>query len=100
MAQTQPPIEPLPPVVVTAQIDTGAGATIINPQVVKDLDLRPIGVESIIAAASTVAHECEAYVVDLHFPEGVTIHDTRVICLPLARQSFQCLIGRDILEKA
>jgi predicted aspartyl protease len=84
----------------TAQIDTGAGATIINPQVVKDLDLRPIGVESVIVAASTVVYDCETYYVDLHFPEGITIHDHRVICLPLAHQSFQCLIGRDILEKA
>lgn len=99
MAEMQPPIEPPLAVTVTALIDTGAGATVINPQVVDDLALRAVGADSVLTATSTVAHDCAAYAVDLIFPEGVTVSDTRVICLPLARQNIQCLIGRDILEK-
>jgi predicted aspartyl protease len=99
MAEMEPPVAPPLAIVVTALIDTGAAATIINPQVVEELDLRPIGADSVLSATSTVAHDCAAYVVDLNFPEGVTVSDTRVICLPLVRQNIQCLIGRDILER-
>jgi predicted aspartyl protease len=99
MAQMQPPAEPPLPVVVTALIDTGAAATIINPNVVDSLGLRPVGAESVISATSTAPSDYAAYAVDLMFPEGVTVADTRVICLPLLRQNIQCLIGRDILER-
>lgn len=99
MSEATPPIEPPAPVSVAAMIDTGAGVTVINRDVASALGLHPVGVKSIIGAIAVTPEECEAFAVDLNFPEGLTISDTLVVCLPLARQNIQCLIGRDVLAR-
>ena len=87
----------LPPIDVSALIDTGASGTCINPKIVEHLGLICRGVTQ-IATPSSKAHPCNVYDVSLQFPNGVNVAIVPVIEAPLEGQNIQCLIGRDILE--
>jgi len=78
-----------------AMIDTGASKTVIQEDVVKQLNLNPTGVMK-ITTASHVDVECYKYIVKILFPNNV-IFETSVVAVPLSGQNIHCLIGRDIL---
>lgn len=87
---------PVPsPVAVKAMIDTGATASVIDPNTARLLGLQPVGVVAINTPSSTNV-PCPQYVVRFLFPNNVLI---QVIAIetPLQGQQIQCLIGRDVL---
>jgi hypothetical protein len=98
MSRQQPQVVIPPAVVVTAMIDTGAAGSVVNPQVIKLLNLSPVGTALIVTPSTLDPLTCDMFSVDLHFPNAVTVADSVVICAPLALQNIQCLIGRDILK--
>ncbi|MBI3319407.1 MAG: retroviral-like aspartic protease family protein [Candidatus Omnitrophica bacterium] len=89
--------KPIPaPVEITALIDTGASATAVKPEVIRQLQLMPRGVAN-IATPSSAAHPCNVYDVSLVFANGVGLPVITVIEVPLEGQVIQGLIGRDVL---
>lgn len=86
------------PVSATALIDTGATASVIHPDIVKQLGLKPVGVANVCTASADNV-KCLQYAVLLMFANGV---GGPVIALeaPLKGQQIQCLIGRDVLSHA
>ena len=85
-----------PPIKVTTMIDTGATGTVVNEDIVKRLDLYPIGT-TLISTPSCADFRCYEYLCRILFPNNVLV-ETVVIAAPLLGQHIQCLIGRDILQ--
>jgi predicted aspartyl protease len=83
------------PVAVKAMIDTGATGSVVQPAVVKQLGLQPIGVVN-ISTPSSESVPCYQYSVRLIFPNNV-IAEAIAIEAPLRGQQIQCLVGRDVL---
>ncbi len=79
-----------------AMIDTGATGTVVREDIVKQLDLHPVGTTLINTPSSTNV-QCYEYLVRLLFPNNVVV-ETVVIAAPLQGQHIQCLIGRDVLK--
>ena len=77
-------------------IDTGATATVVREDIVKQLSLHPVGITLINTPSSTNV-QCYEYLVRLLFPNNVVV-ETVVIAAPLQGQHIQCLIGRDVLK--
>jgi predicted aspartyl protease len=89
--------QPIPPLVrATALIDTGASSSVISEDMAQRLNLQPIGTTS-ISTPSCHGVRCFEYAVRLMLPNSVVVAAS-VIGAPLAGQSIQCLIGRDILQ--
>lgn len=84
------------PVEITALIDTGASATALKPDVIRQLQLTPRGVAN-ISTPSSSAHPCNVYDVSVMFSNGVGLSVITVIEVPLEGQVIQGLIGRDVL---
>lgn len=84
------------PIKITAMIDTGATGTVMNVEIVKQLDLHPIGT-TLISTPSCTNVQCYEYLCRILFPHNVIV-ETVVIAAPLMGQHIQCLIGRDILQ--
>lgn len=87
-----------PPIALSAMIDTGASASVIQQGLAVDLGLQPIGVARISTPSSTNV-ECYEYAVRFAFPNNVVAEGT-VIEAPLKGQHIQGLIGRDVLQHA
>ena len=85
-----------PPIQVPAMIDTGATGTVVREDIVKQLNLHPIGVTLINTPSSTNV-QCYEYLMRLLFPNNVIV-ETFVIAAPLQGQNILCLIGRDVLQ--
>lgn len=85
-----------PPVQIPAMIDTGATGTVVREDIVKQLNLHPVGVTLINTPSSTNV-QCYEYLMRLLFPNNVII-ETLVIAAPLQGQNILCLIGRDVLQ--
>jgi predicted aspartyl protease len=85
------------PIKANALIDTGASSSCVNPDVIKGLNVSPIGVTK-IHTASHANIDCNQYKLAFQFPNGVTIESAEVIETSLEGQPIQCLIGRDILK--
>ncbi|GAH59513.1 unnamed protein product [marine sediment metagenome] len=84
------------PIQAAAMIDTGATGTVVREDIVKQLDLHPVGTTLINTPSSTNV-QCYEYLVRLLFPNNVVV-ETVVIAAPLQGQHIQCLIGRDVLK--
>ena len=84
------------PVQVQAMIDTGATGTVVRNDLVRRLNLHPVGTTLIHTPSSTNV-QCEQYLVRLILPNNV-IAETVAIAAPLQGQHIECLIGRDILQ--
>ena len=85
------------PVQVRAMIDTGATGTVVREDIVKQLNLNPVGTV-LISTPSSFSVQCYKYLMRILFPNNVIIEDVVVISAPLKDQHIQCLIGRDILK--
>lgn len=88
-----------PPLSVAALIDTGAHTTVINPDTVQRLGIRPVGKASIITPSTTAPLPCDRFHINLYFPEGYVIENVFAIEAPMGGVPYQCLIGRDILRR-
>jgi predicted aspartyl protease len=89
---------PPAPVAAVAMIDTGATGTVINPAIVQQLGLQPVG-SCTINTPSQANVPCFEYLIRLVMPNSVTV-ETVAIGAPLHGQHIQCLIGRDVLQHA
>jgi predicted aspartyl protease len=85
------------PVQVRAMIDTGATVSVVREDIIKQLNLNPVGTE-LISTPSSSNVQCYKYLMRILFPNKVIINDIMVISTSLKGQDIQCLIGRDILK--
>ena len=85
-----------PSVQALAMIDTGATGTVVREDIVKQLNLNPVGTTLINTPSSTNV-KCYEYLLRLLFPNNVIV-EAVVIAAPLQGQHIQCLIGRDVLR--
>jgi hypothetical protein len=85
------------PVPALAMIDTGATGTVVREDVVKQLNLQPVGLTLINTPSSTNV-PCYQYLMRLIFPNNLVVDGIVVIAAPLLGQHIQCLIGRDVLQ--
>ena len=83
------------PVAGKGMIDTGATGSVIQPTLVQQLGLQPIGVVN-ISTPSSESILCYQYSVRLIFPNNVIV-ETTAIEAPLKGQQIYCLVGRDVL---
>jgi predicted aspartyl protease len=86
------------PQLVTALIDTGAHSTVLNPDVVSRLGIKPVGVAAIVTPSTTAALICNRYHINVYFSEDFVIENVFAIEAPMGGVPYQCLIGRDILR--
>ena len=84
------------PLRVSAMVDTGASASVIQEGLAAQLGLTPVGAILIHTASSTNVR-CYEYEVQLVFPNEVVVAATAIEA-PLQGQAIQCLIGRDVLS--
>lgn len=84
------------PVQALAMIDTGATGTVVREDIVKQLNLNPVGLTLINTPSSTNV-QCYEYLMRILFPNNVLV-EAVVIAAPLHGQHIQCLIGRDVLR--
>lgn len=88
------------PIEVRALIDTGATCTAVNPAIISQLQLSPIGTTK-ISTPSCFEVLCNTYHIGIIFTQGgapIVIETPSAIEVPLIGQNIQCLIGRDILS--
>lgn len=91
--------QPIPtPIQITALVDTGATASVIQEACVNSLGLQPVGV-TYVNTPSSHNVKCYTYPVRLHLPNNVS-REVIAIAAPLQGQNIQCLIGRDVLSEA
>lgn len=88
------------PQAVTALIDTGAHTTVVNPEVVSRLGLRPVGVAPISTPSTTASLLCDRYHINVYFSDDFVVENVFAIEAPMGGVPYQCLIGRDILRLA
>lgn len=85
---------------VMALIDTGASATIINPQVAVTCGL--LQTDSVRISSVGQILQVPVYAGAISFPDSdlKNIDPARLIACPLpAQQHFSCILGRDVLER-
>jgi len=94
---------PLPePVVVSALIDTGASGTVVDPAVIKKLQIPATGITH-IGTPSTGAgsHPCNQYdaavAIILESGQLHVVENLAVVEAELAQFGFEALLGRDVL---
>jgi gag-polyprotein putative aspartyl protease len=87
------------PLTIMALIDTGASATVINPEVAITCGLRRTG-DVNISSAGGVGRYPE-YVGAICFPGSdlTTLDPVRLVACPLPGQEVACILGRNILER-
>ncbi|MFH1865756.1 MAG: retropepsin-like aspartic protease [Candidatus Eisenbacteria bacterium] len=86
------------PVPAKGLIDTGTTGSVIQPSVVSQLGLQPIGIVNICTPSSANV-ACKQYIVRLIFPNNV-FAEVPAIEAPMQGQQIECLIGRDVLSHA
>lgn len=89
-----------PPQLIAAVIDTGAHSTVLNPDVVSRLGIKPVGVAAIVTPSTTAALICNRYHINVYFSEDFVVENVFAIEAPMGGVPYQCLIGRDILRGA
>ena len=82
---------------VTAQWDTGASFTAIARELVKSLDLKPIGFTTVLSP--TGSKELRKFYVDIELPSGVTVRSVEVAESDIGAQGIGVLIGMDIIAQ-
>ena len=80
-------------------VDTGAQMTVISPDVVRDLGLKPVGVIPMITPTTAEPVQCRQFHLNVYLPQEITIENVLAAEAPLIGHAFQCLIGRDVLAK-
>lgn len=85
------------PIKANALIDTGATNSCVNSDVIKGLNVSPIGISK-ICTASHANIDCNQYKLGFQFPSGFMVESPEVVETTLEGQPIQCLIGRDILK--
>lgn len=85
---------------VTALVDTGAYTTVLNPEAIAHLNLRPVGVAPIVTPSTTAPVICQRYHINLYFSEEVVVENIFAIAAPMGGVPYACLIGRDVLRRA
>ncbi len=89
--------KPIPaPVVIKAQIDTGASNCVVQEDIPKKLGLQPMGSIK-IATPSSKDHLCYTYYMRMIIPAQNITYDGVFTAAPLAGQNISSLIGRDLL---
>jgi predicted aspartyl protease len=88
------------PFLVTALVDTGAYSTVLNPETIARLNLKPVGTAPITTPSTTAALVCNRYHVNLYFADDVVVENIFAIEAPMGGVPYHCLIGRDVLRKA
>lgn len=81
-------------------IDTGAHSTVLNPDVVSRLGIKPVGVAAIVTPSTTAALICNRYHINVYFSEDFVVENIFAIEALMGGVPYQCLIGRDILQRA
>jgi len=91
--------EPVPPPVeVRALIDTGAAISVVDESVIKQLNLKPIGVKA-IRTASSYFEERNEYLVQLLLPNNLILSGSVLGGGSKNDPNLGCIIGRNILSK-
>jgi hypothetical protein len=67
------------PQIITALIDTGAHSTVLNPDVVSRLGIKPVGVAAIVTPSTTDALICNRYHINVYFSEDFVIENVFAI---------------------
>jgi hypothetical protein len=88
------------PCTVEALIDTGAHTTVINPETVRRLSIRPVGVVQINTPSTIHPLLCNRFHVNVYFSQSFAVENVFAIEAPMGGLPYQCLIGRDILRHA
>lgn len=86
------------PISVTALVDTGAQTTVLSPDVVVQLGVKPVGAVPIITPTTVGPVQCDQFHVNVYFSPEVVVENILAAQAPLIGHGFQCLIGRDILR--
>ena len=89
-----------PAVPVSALIDTGAQSTVLNPETVTHLGLRSVGAVSIHTPTTSEPVMCRQFHINVYFSHEFAVENVLAIEAPFSGRPFQCLIGRDILNRA
>lgn len=81
----------------TALWDTGATGSVIDEDIVKDLNLVPVGTKDVTTASATQTKN--TYMVSFHLPNGVTVNGLTVTECPsfVGGVNFQVIIGMDVI---
>jgi predicted aspartyl protease len=87
------------PIPVSALVDTGAAATVISPEIARLLGLRSVGAVSVHTPTTIDPVLCREFHVNVYLSSSFAIENIIAIEAPLTGQSFQCLIGRDVLGR-
>ena len=88
------------PQTVEALIDTGAQTTVINPETVRRLAIRPVGAVQINTPSTIAPLLCNRYHINVYLSESFAVENIFAIEAPMGGLPYQCLIGRDILRRA
>src|SRR5437870_2280465 len=89
-----------PPCTVEALIDTGAHTTVINPETVRRLNIRPVGVVQINTPSTVSPLLCNRFHINVYLSQAFAVENVFAIEAPMGGLPYQCLIGRDILRHA
>lgn len=84
------------PVVIKAQVDTGASNCVVQEDIPKRLGIQPVGSVK-IATPSSRDHLCYTYYMRMLIPAQNITYDGIFTAAPLAGQNISSLIGRDLL---
>jgi hypothetical protein len=87
------------PLAISALIDTGAAITVITPETAKLLGLRSVGAVLLHTPMTTEPVLCRQFHVNVYLSPTFVLENIIVVEAALTGQSFQCLVGRDILRR-
>ena len=85
----------------TALIDTGASHTVVNYGLLTPLDLKPIGSATVMTAGNVVSSSVFSVILTIPLGEVMFNMPLQVCEAELhGQEHFDCLLGRDVLNKA
>lgn len=87
------------PVPVSALVDSGAAITVITPETAALLGLRSVGAVPLHTPTTVEPVLCRQFHINFYFSPTYAVENVLVVEAALTGQSFQCLIGRDILSR-
>ena len=87
------------PIPVSALIDSGAAITVVTPETAAALGLKGVGAVSLHTPTTVEPVLCRQFHVNFYFSPTFVVENILVVEATLTGQSFQCLIGRDILSR-
>ena len=87
------------PVPVSALIDSGAAITVIAPETAALLGLKSVGAVPLHTPTTIEPVICRQFHVNVYVSRDFVLENIVVVEAALTGQSFQCLIGRDVLAR-